>query len=65
MKELNAIVFDKVKYERELYDFEQMLNAHTSLSESKHILPFFKQNKQISTQVAGFLPMFQCIEHGL
>lgn len=23
MKELNAIVFDKVKYERELYDFER------------------------------------------
>ena len=58
MKELNPIVFDKVTYERELHNFEQLLNTHTSLSESKHILPFFKENKQISAQVASFLPTF-------
>lgn len=58
MKELNSILFDKVTYERELNDFEQMLNQHASLSESKHILPFFKKNKQVAAQVASFLPMF-------
>ena len=58
MKELNPIVFDKVTYKRELHNFEQLLNTHTSLSESKHILPFFKENKQISAQVASFLPTF-------
>ena len=62
MKELDAIVFDKVKYERELDKLEQMLNAYPSLSESKHILPFFRQNKQISNKVASFLPMFHQID---
>ena len=43
MKELNAIVFDKVKYERELNDFEQMLNAHTSHWRHQHLIVDSKQ----------------------
>lgn len=60
MKELNTIKFDRVTYERELTDFEQMLSTHTALSESTDILPFFKRNRQLSAQIGSLIPqLFQ------
>lgn len=62
MKELKAIKFDKVTYERELEDFEQMLNNQTALSESNDILPFFTRNRQISARIGSLIPQISQID---
>jgi Domain of unknown function (DUF4263) len=56
MKVLDAIKFDRVTYERELTDFEQMLNKQSALSELNDILPFFKQNRQLSAKIGNIVP---------
>jgi hypothetical protein len=39
MKHLDTLVFDQKTYERELADFEQLLNNSTTLHEQADILP--------------------------
>lgn len=54
MKQFNPFVFEKTTYERELATYQQFLKTKTNLSENKDILPFFKQNSQLSSQISRF-----------
>ena len=51
MKQFNPFVFDKTAYERELTQYRTFLQTKRNLSENKDILPFFKQNQQVSSQM--------------
>ena len=52
MKHFDPLVFDQTTYERELADFENLLNHSTALNEQADILPFFRDRKQLSARIA-------------
>lgn len=46
--------FDKLK--NEVRDLEKLLKSKSELKERRDILPFFNENKILSSQIANFLP---------
>lgn len=56
MKTLINHTFDFTAYERELSEFKTLLDNNPELSESRDILPFFKDRPNLSTQIATLIP---------
>jgi Domain of unknown function (DUF4263) len=55
MKKFQTIEFDKLTYERELNDFNQLLTQNKSLQERKEILPFFRERPVLSSLIGSFI----------
>jgi hypothetical protein len=55
MKKFQTIEFDKLTYERELNDFNQLLTQNKSLHERKEILPFFRERTVLSSLIGSFI----------
>jgi hypothetical protein len=53
MKHFDPLVYDQTTYERELAEFEHLLNNSTTLHEQADILPFFRDRKQLSARIAS------------
>ncbi|MCI0563002.1 MAG: DUF4263 domain-containing protein, partial [Nitrososphaera sp.] len=48
MKEFKSVSQDIAKVREELGAFKSLLNSHEELSESKDLIPFFRNNRQLS-----------------
>ena len=55
-KNLETIVFDPSKFQKELKAFAQLLKSKSNLSEQEDIQPFFKQSKHLSAFMGTFSP---------
>jgi hypothetical protein len=55
MKHFDVLVFDQKTYERELADFEQLLNDSTTLNEQADILPFFRARRHLCAQITSIV----------
>lgn len=53
MKHFDPLVFDPKAYERELADFEQLLNNSTTLHEQADILPFFRDRRHLCSRITN------------
>ena len=58
MKKFQTLEFDRTIYERELNEYNQLLSNNQTLQESKQILPFFRERKMLSSQIASILSEF-------
>lgn len=56
MKNFQTIEFDAQTYERELNEFEQLLQNNHTLTEQKQILPFFRARPFLSSRIALLVP---------
>ncbi len=55
-KTFEKIGFDFDKFKNEVKDLEKLLQSKAELKERKDILPFFNENKILTSQIATFLP---------
>ena len=62
MKEFNAHTTDFIAYKKELSEFKQLLDNNAELSESKQILPFFRQRPNLSSRIATLLNKFVTVD---
>jgi Domain of unknown function (DUF4263) len=58
MKKFLTLEFDRITYERELNEFNQLLSQNQTLNERATILPFFKERILLSSRIASLLPEF-------
>ena len=56
MKAFDTHTFDVKTYEWELLEFKKMLDSKQELSENRDILPFFRQCRELSCQIATLHP---------
>jgi Domain of unknown function (DUF4263) len=56
MKAFEKHTFDLKTYAQELQEFKDLLDNNVELSEKKDILPFFKQRRELSCQIATLHP---------
>ena len=56
MKNFQTIEFDAQTYERELNEFEQLLQNNHTLTEQNQILPFFRARPFLSSRIALLVP---------
>jgi hypothetical protein len=54
MKDFRTIVYDPAKVRKELQAFANLLKSNASLSERKHLQPFFKKRDQLSAFMGTF-----------
>lgn len=62
MKKFQTLEFDRITYERELNEFNQLLSNNQTLSERTIILPFFRERLLLSSKIASLLPEFVKID---
>lgn len=62
MKIFQTFEFDLTTYERELNDFNQLLENNINLEERTHILPFFRQRLHLSSRIAALFSEFENID---
>jgi hypothetical protein len=55
-KNLETIVFEPGKFEKELKAFDALLKRKTDLSERADVQPFFEKSKQLSAYLGTFSP---------
>ena len=55
-KVFTDIMLDVEQFEREINDFETLLNSKVDLSEKHDILPFFKNHQILASQICSVLP---------
>jgi hypothetical protein len=55
-RNLESIVFEPARFEKELAAFGTLLRSKTDLSETSDIQPFFEKNKQLSAYLGTFSP---------
>jgi hypothetical protein len=55
-KNLETIVFEPRKFEKELKAFDALLKSKTDLSEAREIQPFFEKSKHLSAYMGTFSP---------
>jgi hypothetical protein len=53
---LESITFDPTAFDKELKDFETLLQSKANLSEKKDILPFFRKSKHLTAYLGTFAP---------